>query len=157
MSSSVQCEACGHVNATGANFCSECGHRLADAPAAERAQQLVEADTDMVEVLAKAIADPAPVLVVERGHRAGTTYLLEQDRVTIGRHPDSDIFLDDITVSRQHATVTRADDGWRVADVGSLNGTYLNRERVEDRPIRNGDHLQVGKFRLVFIEQDGVG
>jgi pSer/pThr/pTyr-binding forkhead associated (FHA) protein len=76
---------------------------------------------------------------------------LTKSVTTVGRHPDSDIFLDDITVSRRHAEVQRASNGFVVRDVGSLNGTYLNRQRVEENPLVNGDELQVGKFKLVFF------
>jgi pSer/pThr/pTyr-binding forkhead associated (FHA) protein len=78
--------------------------------------------------------------------------VLDTDVVTAGRHPDSDIFLDDVTVSRRHAEVVKTGDGWIVRDVGSLNGTYLNRERIErDVPLSNGDEVQVGRFKLVFL------
>ena len=87
--------------------------------------------------------------MVTRGPDTGA---LSTDVVRAGRHPESDIFLDDITVSRRHAEIVRAGDAYRVRDVGSLNGTYLNRERIEDAPLRNGDELQIGKFKLVFFE-----
>ena len=91
------------------------------------------------------------MLVVTRGPNAGTRMALTKPVTTVGRHPDSDIFLDDITVSRRHAEVQRVPSGFVVRDVGSLNGTYLNRERVEESQLRNEDELQVGKFRLVFF------
>ncbi len=91
------------------------------------------------------------LLVVKRGPNAGSRFLLDQPSTSAGRHPDSDIFLDDITVSRRHAEVEHRADGFVVRDVGSLNGTYVNRERVDETPLRNGDELQVGKFKLVFF------
>ncbi len=91
------------------------------------------------------------LLVVRRGPNAGARFLLDHDVTTSGRHPDSDIFLDDVTVSRRHAEFHRGGSGFTVRDVGSLNGTYVNRERVESATLGNGDEAQIGKFRLVFI------
>ncbi len=91
------------------------------------------------------------MLVVKRGPNAGSKYVLETEVVRAGRHPDSEIFLDDITVSRRHAEFVRQDGGYVVRDVGSLNGTYLNRERIEERRLANGDEVQIGKFKLVFL------
>lgn len=91
------------------------------------------------------------VLVVQRGMGAGASYLLVGDLVTAGREPDSDLFLDDVTVSRRHAELRRMADGWLLRDVGSLNGTYVNREPVDSATLANGDEVQIGKFRLVFL------
>jgi FHA domain len=91
------------------------------------------------------------LLVVRRGPNAGARFLLDHDVTTSGRHPDSDIFLDDVTVSRRHAEFHRGSGGFTVRDVGSLNGTYVNRERVESATLGNSDEVQIGKFRLVFI------
>ena len=96
------------------------------------------------------------LLVVRRGPNAGARFLLDHDVTTSGRHPDSDIFLDDVTVSRRHAEILQGKDGYRLRDVGSLNGTYLNRERIEsEAPLQNGDELQIGKFKLVFFSGTG--
>jgi pSer/pThr/pTyr-binding forkhead associated (FHA) protein len=91
------------------------------------------------------------LLIVRRGPNAGAKYLLDRDVTTAGRHPASDIFLDDITVSRRHAEFVRRREGYVVRDVGSLNGTYLNRERTESGALANGDEVQIGKFKLVFL------
>ena len=91
------------------------------------------------------------MLVVKRGPNAGSKFALDNDVTRAGRHPNSDIFLDDITVSRRHAEVVRREEGYHVRDAGSLNGTYLNRERIDEAPLANGDELQIGKFRLVFF------
>lgn len=91
------------------------------------------------------------LLVVRRGPNAGSRFALESGKTTIGRHPDSDIFLDDVTVSRRHAEIVSNERTFTVSDVGSLNGTYLNRERIEEADLQSGDELQIGKFRLVFI------
>lgn len=91
------------------------------------------------------------MVVVKRGPNAGSKFMLDADVTRAGRHPDSDIFLDDITVSRRHAEIVRAGEGFALRDVGSLNGTYLNRERIEEATLSNGDELQIGKFKLVFF------
>jgi len=91
------------------------------------------------------------VLVVHRGPGEGTKYHLDKPIIAIGRSPDSDIFLDDVTVSRRHAELRRGAPGWSVRDTGSLNGTYVNRRRVEDRTLQPGDELQIGKFRFAFL------
>jgi hypothetical protein len=101
------------------------------------------------------VADSLPpgtaLLVVLRGPNAGSRFLLDDDFTSAGRHPDSDIFLDDVTVSRRHAEFYRHGDGFTVRDVGSLNGTYVNRERIEDAELFGGDEVQIGKFRLLFL------
>jgi pSer/pThr/pTyr-binding forkhead associated (FHA) protein len=91
------------------------------------------------------------VLVVKRGPNAGSRFLLDQATATAGRHPNSDIFLDDVTVSRRHAEFRLESDVFRLVDVGSLNGTYVNREPVDSAVLANGDEVQIGKFRLVFL------
>ena len=91
------------------------------------------------------------MLVVKRGPNAGSRFLLDQDVTTAGRHPDSDIFLDDVTVSRRHAEFRREGNGYTVHDVGSLNGTYVNREPIDAVPLSGGDEVQIGKFRLVYL------
>jgi pSer/pThr/pTyr-binding forkhead associated (FHA) protein len=95
------------------------------------------------------------MLVVRKGPNAGSKYLLDAEVTRAGRHPDSDIFLDDITVSRRHAEITRQADRYMLRDVGSLNGTYVNRDRVEEATLSNGDELQIGKFKLVFFSGGG--
>ncbi|HEY5185107.1 MAG TPA: FHA domain-containing protein [Actinomycetes bacterium] len=97
------------------------------------------------------LAPGTALLVVQRGPNAGSRFVLEADVITGGRHPDSDIFLDDVTVSRRHAQFVRVPEGYRVKDVGSLNGTYVNRHRIDDVLLHTGDEVQVGKFRLVYF------
>jgi pSer/pThr/pTyr-binding forkhead associated (FHA) protein len=97
------------------------------------------------------------LLVVKRGPNAGSRFLLDADVTTAGRHPDSDIFLDDITVSRRHAEFVREPEGFAVRDVGSLNGTYLPRERIERAVLAGGDEVQIGKYRLVFLAGPAAG
>jgi pSer/pThr/pTyr-binding forkhead associated (FHA) protein len=115
-----------------------------DAEAAETPVPEVEVDLSDVPV-------GTGVLVVTRGEAAGSRILLDLATTTAGRHPDSDIFLDDITVSRRHAEIVRAGDDYQVRDAGSLNGTYVNRERIEEAPLTHGDVLQIGKYKLHFL------
>jgi pSer/pThr/pTyr-binding forkhead associated (FHA) protein len=159
------CNQCGHRNPDDSNFCSSCGAVLEQPGDAEPTtitllpvESAGEVSEDEVVVnLGEAPAD-AGLLVVKRGSNAGSRYVLGPVRTTVGRHPESDIFLDDVTVSRRHAEVRPASDGgYEVHDVGSLNGTYLNRERIEDGPLHHGDELQVGKFRLVYFTESTQG
>ncbi len=164
------CTSCGHRNPDDARFCSQCGTRLvtadpAVAPPVEddpsatmtfRAPPKQEVpDERPLNTEDAAAVDALPagsaLLVVQRGPSAGSRFLLDTDVVTAGRHPDSEIFLDDVTVSRRHAEFRRRPDGFHVADVGSLNGTYVNRDRIDDVVLQGGDEVQIGKFRLVFF------
>jgi pSer/pThr/pTyr-binding forkhead associated (FHA) protein len=157
----VFCNNCGHRNPLGANFCSSCGAVL-ESVSPENTTITFHpvapadpVDEDVVLPLEEMPADVG-VLVVRRGPKAGSRFALDKDVVTAGRHPDSDIFLDDITVSRRHAEIRRsADGGYEACDTGSLNGTYLNRERIDSAPLANGDELQIGKFKLVFFQGAG--
>src|SRR6478736_705388 len=115
-------------------------------PVSESDHVLTKSDLATVEALRPGTA----LLVVLRGPNTGARFLLDDDEVMSGRHPDSDIFLDDVTVSRKHAVFRRTDSGFVVRDVGSLNGTYVNRELVDEVVLTTGDEVQIGKFRLVF-------
>jgi pSer/pThr/pTyr-binding forkhead associated (FHA) protein len=108
-------------------------------------------DTEVAPGRTGSLPPGMALLVVRRGPNAGARFLLDHDVTTSGRHPDSDIFLDDVTVSRRHAEFHRDGGTFTVRDVGSLNGTYVNRERVEAATLSNGDEVQIGKFRLVFV------
>ena len=155
----VFCANCGHRNTPDARFCSSCGAALDAEPGSGEETTITFAPVDATgeildDDLAMAVGDlteTTAMVVVKRGPNAGSKFVLEGDVTRAGRHPDSDIFLDDITVSRRHAEIHRAADGYLVRDAGSLNGTYLNRERIEEAPLANGDELQIGKFRLVFF------
>jgi len=122
-------------------------------PDADERDSLNPADAAAVDALPGGSA----LLVVQRGPGAGSRYLLDTDLSTVGRHPESEIFLDDITVSRRHVEFRRDDESFRVHDVGSLNGTYLNGDRVDDAELQNGDEVRIGKFRLVFFASDAKG
>ena len=116
---------------------------------------MIEAEEETGEDLSLPVHDlkkGQALLVVRRGPNAGSNFVLDKDLTTAGRHPESDIFLDDVTVSRRHAEIQRRDDKFYVQDKGSLNGTYVNRQRVEETPLASGDELQIGKFKLVFFE-----
>ena len=108
-------------------------------------------EEDELSVSVNELPAATAMVVVKRGPNAGSRFLLDSDVTGAGRHPESDIFLDDITVSRRHAEILRHGDEFVVKDVGSLNGTYLNRERIDEARLVNGDELQIGKFRLVFF------
>ncbi len=160
------CTNCGHDNPEGSNFCGRCGSALT--PAGEATVRVPTGETTknippMVEEHASepltaeeeaavtGLPKGSALLIVQRGANAGARFLLDTDLVTAGRHQASDIFLDDISVSRKHATFTRTPEGVVVKDLGSLNGTYVNRDLVEERLLRPGDEVQIGKFRLVFF------
>jgi pSer/pThr/pTyr-binding forkhead associated (FHA) protein len=110
-------------------------------------RQLSPVDAAAVDALPAGHA----LLVVQRGPGAGSRFLLDTDAVDAGRHPDSEIFLDDVTVSRRHAEFRREGDRFTVADAGSLNGTYVNRDRIDKVQLNDGDEVQIGKYRLVFF------
>jgi len=156
----MYCTHCGHENPAGANFCGNCGRPLPGVGDTTTGALRFDDAAEPVDPADAGIdtseLDPGTALLVGvRGPNRGSRFLLDRDVVTVGRHPDSDIFLDDITVSRRHAEFVRAEGGYRVRDVGSLNGTYLNRERIEDAELVNGDEVQIGKFKLVFLAAGG--
>ena len=164
---SIYCPGCGEANPENARFCSQCGTPLTRA-AAERAtagettsmiftgRRAAEAEPgDESRPTLRSIDTLPPntaLLVVRRGPNEGSRFLLDSDLTEVGRRPDSDIFLDDVTVSRRHAEFYRHAGRFAVRDVGSLNGTYVNRERIEEVALNGGDEVQIGKFRLVFLQ-----
>ena len=180
------CTQCGHQNPDGARFCSQCGHRLeastpapapADAPGGESQSETTttitfgglaspaaesehrEADSlnDSDAAAVDALPPGSALLVVQRGPSAGSRFLLDTEVVSAGRHPESEIFLDDVTVSRRHAEFRRTAEGYVVADVGSLNGTYVNRDRIDEVALQGGDEVQIGKYRLVYFASHSAG
>ncbi len=152
------CNRCGHHNPEGSNFCSSCGAPL-DRPATDDPPTITlspvesagEVGDEDVTVHLGDVPDGDGLLVVKRGPNAGSRFVLSPGTTTVGRHPDSDIFLDDVTVSRRHAEFRREGSGYAVHDVGSLNGTYVNRARIETSALAGGDEVQIGKFRLVYL------
>ena len=153
------CNQCGHRNPPESNFCSSCGSALDNLDdrtitfAAVDPLQEAAGPADDVVVPVGEIPRGAGVLIVRAGPQAGARFTLEGELTRLGRHPDSEISLDDITVSRRHADIRRADEGYEIADSGSLNGTYVNQERIERAVLQHGDELQIGKFRLVYFER----
>jgi pSer/pThr/pTyr-binding forkhead associated (FHA) protein len=149
------CNNCGHRNPEGSNFCSSCGAVLAAGADATVTLYPVDAQGEgPEEEVSVALPDRsagAGLLVVKRGPEAGSRFDLDREVTRAGRHPESEIFLDDITVSRRHAEFRRGPDGVTVRDVGSLNGTYVNHERIEDAKLASGDEVQIGKFKLVYL------
>ena len=160
----LHCPECGFVNAEGANYCSRCGAYLGAArekrekPATGEpatATYRIDETGELVPVdVGDVVADQGAALVIRAGGgRVGESFPLNADRMTIGRRPDSDIFLDDVTVSRDHALLVRRSGDFFLDDLGSLNGTYVNRHRIESHRLEDGDELQVGKFKLTFLSQ----
>ncbi len=147
----ASCPSCGYDNPLGSNFCSSCGGQLRPTVNSETEQILVSeaGGTGHAADLGGA------VLVVRQGPKRGSRIALDADVISIGRGEDSDIFLDDITVSRNHARLDRVGPGFRVTDEGSLNGTYVNKELIEAANLADGDEVQVGKFKLVYLALGG--
>jgi pSer/pThr/pTyr-binding forkhead associated (FHA) protein len=156
----VFCNQCGHQNPAGSNFCSSCGAVLEHGGDDEANSTTItfmpiesagEVADDEISVTMDEVPEGFGVLIVKRGPNAGSRFVLEHEKTEAGRHPESDIFLDDITVSRRHAEFVRQGGVYLVRDAGSLNGTYVNRERIDEGTLHNGDEVQIGKFRLVFL------
>ncbi len=137
----LACPQCGSGNPPDGNFCSVCGAVLPQE----------DAHTESHVVMADPPDGDLPMLVVVRGANAGSRFALTDDVTTIGRHPESDVFLDDVTVSRRHAEIQRRGPLLEISDAGSLNGTYVNGDRIERVTLAEGDQLQVGKYRLVVV------
>jgi pSer/pThr/pTyr-binding forkhead associated (FHA) protein len=165
----VFCTRCGQENPEDSRFCARCGNALTrPGEPLERAVETTSTisitgieslDPDenpedpqiVTDVAVEGLPFDSALLVVKRGPNAGSRFLLDKDLTTAGRHPESDIFLDDVTVSRRHAEFHRQGNHFLVRDVGSLNGSYLNRERIDEASLTSGDEVQIGKFRLVFL------
>lgn len=151
----MYCNNCGHRNLEGSNFCSICGATLiAEESSDTTASFAIDIEGEPEEEFSiplDELEEGKGILVVRRGPDAGTRFSLDEDVVACGRDPSSDIFLNDVTVSRKHAEIRRDDHGFRLVDTGSLNGTFVNRRRVEEAILGNGDEIQIGKFKLVFF------
>jgi pSer/pThr/pTyr-binding forkhead associated (FHA) protein len=149
----VFCTNCGHPNRDDARFCAECGHPLQEdvtvtLPPVEAEEEVHDEFPFPHDGLEAAQA----LLLVKRGPNAGSTFLLDQDATTVGRSTEGDVFLDDVTVSRKHAIFERRTGGaWFVRDVGSLNGTYVNGEQVDETKLASGDEVQIGRFKVTFF------
>ena len=154
----VHCPECGFLNGEGANFCQRCGANLGaqtqvQQPESTTATYRVGETGELIPVDVESIATHGHAALVIRsgGNRVGESFPLEGDRMTVGRRPDSDVFLDDVTVSRDHALVVKRGGDFYLDDLGSLNGTYVNRRRIESHKLEEGDELQIGKYKLTYI------
>jgi pSer/pThr/pTyr-binding forkhead associated (FHA) protein len=150
----MYCPECGHHNREAARFCGRCGASLLDPDAGEPTMSFEAVEEDGAEAGgADEPGEGATLVIRTGGGRAGEQFAVDRAHMTIGRAPQSDVFLDDITVSREHAVLERRADGLHLTDRGSLNGTYVNRHRVESARLADGDELQIGKYRLTYIER----
>jgi pSer/pThr/pTyr-binding forkhead associated (FHA) protein len=152
----LHCPECGFINSPGANFCQKCGaHLTADGEQGDQTTitYKVGETGDLEPVDVEKVAEGGALIIRSGGGRAGESFSIEGERMTIGRSPDAGVFLDDVTVSRNHALLVKRRDGLYLDDLGSLNGTYVNRRRIESHKLQNGDELQVGKYKLTYLER----
>ncbi|HEV2724214.1 MAG TPA: FHA domain-containing protein [Thermoleophilaceae bacterium] len=152
----MHCPQCGFANGEGANYCQKCGAYLAEGGRSgedTEAYQVDETGELRPVDLEEATEAGATLAIRSGGGRAGEVFGVAGDRMTIGRSPEAEVFLDDVTVSRNHALLVRRRDGLYIDDLGSLNGTYVNRRRIESHRLQHGDELQVGKYKLSYLER----
>jgi hypothetical protein len=156
----LHCPECGFVNPEGANYCQKCGAFLGRSEGDDdRSTVTYKVDEETGEYqpvdIDQEVGKAGAVLVIRSGGgRAGESFTIDEERMSIGRTPDAAVFLDDVTVSRNHALLVRRQDGLYVDDLGSLNGTYVNRRRIESHRLEDGDEIQVGKYKLSYLERD---
>jgi pSer/pThr/pTyr-binding forkhead associated (FHA) protein len=154
----LHCPECGFVNPEGANYCQKCGAYLARQEGEEDPTTMtykVDETGEYQPVDIDEVVEQAGAALVIRsgGGRSGESFTIEGDRIGIGRSPDAEVFLDDVTVSRNHALMVRRQDGLYIDDLGSLNGTYVNRRRIESHKLDDGDEIQIGKYKLSYLER----
>jgi pSer/pThr/pTyr-binding forkhead associated (FHA) protein len=154
----LHCPECGFVNPEGANYCQKCGAYLARQEGEEEPTTMtykVDETGEYQPVDIDEVVEEAGAALVIRsgGGRSGESFTVEGDRVGIGRSPDAEVFLDDVTVSRNHALIVRRKDGLYIDDLGSLNGTYVNRRRIESHKLEEADEIQIGKYKLSYLER----
>ena len=154
----LHCHECGFVNAEGANYCQKCGAYLGRQEGAEEPSTLTykiaeTGDFEPVDIEELVEAEGAALVIRSGGGRAGESFPINEEKMSIGRTPDAPIFLDDVTVSRNHALLVRRRDGIYIDDLGSLNGSYVNRKRIESHLLADGDEIQIGKFKLGYLER----
>ena len=150
----LHCTECGFVNVEGANYCQRCGGLLARTESAGEpvtATYRIDEEGELVPIELDEVTARGPALVIRAGGgRVGESFAVDGERMSIGRRPDSEVFLDDVTVSRDHALLIRRGEQWHLDDCGSLNGTYVNRSRIESQRLEEGDEVQIGKYKLTF-------
>jgi hypothetical protein len=150
----INCSECGQPNAEGANYCQRCGALLERGEATGEpatATYRIDDDTgELVPVDLDEVTARGPALVIRSGVRAGESFSVNGERVSIGRRPEADVFLDDVTVSRDHAVLIKRGDEWFLDDCGSLNGTYVNRSRIDSQRLEDADEVQIGMYKLTF-------
>jgi pSer/pThr/pTyr-binding forkhead associated (FHA) protein len=155
----LHCPECGFVNPEGANYCQKCGAYLGrsegggDEPTTMTYKVDETGELQPVDLDEEVEQAGAALVIRSGGGRAGESFTVDQDRMSVGRTPDAAIFLDDVTVSRNHALLVRRQDGYYIDDLGSLNGTYVNRRRIESHKLNDGDEIQVGKYKLSYLER----
>jgi pSer/pThr/pTyr-binding forkhead associated (FHA) protein len=151
----MHCPQCGFANAEGANYCQKCGAFLAGDVEGENTEAYQVDETGELKAvdLEQVTGEGATLAIRAGGGRAGEVFGVAGDHMTIGRSPEAEVFLDDVTVSRNHALLVRRRDGLYIDDLGSLNGTYVNRRRIESHRLQHGDELQVGKYKLTYLER----
>jgi hypothetical protein len=151
------CPECGFANDEGASYCQRCGAFLASAEQSASATtatyQVGETGELEAVELEEVVARGAALVIRAGGGRAGESFPIQGDRLTVGRRPDTDVFLDDVTVSRDHALIVRRGTDYFLDDCGSLNGTYVNRRRIDSHRLADGDELQIGKYKLAFLSR----
>ncbi|MBM2821354.1 MAG: hypothetical protein HW413_100 [Thermoleophilia bacterium] len=152
--SHVYCPECGFQNPEASNYCSRCGALLATDTGSETTMSFdIDEDGEEVDLLT-ALGITGPALVVRSGGgMAGQSFQPGEGRTLIGRSPECDVFLDDVTVSRRHAELLREGETFSICDLGSLNGTYVNRKRIESAVLEDDDEVQIGKYRLTFLQR----
>ena len=152
--SHVYCPECGYQNPETARYCAKCGALLAREESGETTETFSPDETaELFDTLDDMGVRGAALVVRSGGGRSGETFTPEAERTTIGRSPECGIFLDDVTVSRKHAVLAKQGERWVIEDQGSLNGTFVNRERVDSARLEDGDELQIGKYRLTFLQR----
>ena len=152
--SHVYCPECGFQNPEAANYCSKCGALLVhDETGSDTTMSFTpdDGDEDATDLLDEVRAEGPALVVRSGGGRTGEHFPLQGERITVGRQPECDIFLDDVTVSRRHALLKQVGGDFLIEDQGSLNGTFLNRRRIESAPLADGDEVQIGKYKLTFL------
>jgi pSer/pThr/pTyr-binding forkhead associated (FHA) protein len=154
----LHCPECGFVNPEGANYCQKCGAYLTRSEGEDDPTTMtykVDETGDYQPVDIDEVVEEAGAALVIRsgGGRSGESFTIDGDRTGIGRSPDAEVFLDDVTVSRNHALIVRRKDGLYIDDLGSLNGTYVNRRRIESHKLEDADEIQIGKYKLSYLER----